>query len=157
MAGFLNVGEMSALALHAMARLAEMAKRDSAARVSVVELASLLASSRHTLHKVMTRLVAAELVDSARGPSGGVKLAVPAEKITVLAMVEAVDGKIISNGCMFSPRVCPAGKPCAFPGLTCGLENRIRDYFQNTSLADLIAASGCNAMEEKACLSSKET
>lgn len=150
MAGFLNIGEMSALALHATARLAAMEKENPGVRISVAELAKNLGSSQHTLHKVITRLVGAELVDTARGPAGGVKLAKPAELITVLAIVEAVDGKIMSNGCMFSPRGCPAGKPCAFPGLTCGLESRIRDYFQNTTLPELIAPHRDSHKEKEA-------
>lgn len=149
MPGFLNMGEMSALALHAMARLATLAGEDPKARVSVVDLAAGLESSPHTLHKVMTRLVAAGLVDSARGPSGGVRLALPADGVTVLMIVEAVDGKITSNGCLFSQRVCPAGEPCAFSGLTCGLEKKIREYFSKTTLENLASSSGWTVVLEK--------
>ncbi len=44
------------------------------------------------LLKILQQLVKANLLNSKRGPSGGFKLAKPAEKITVLQIIEAVDG-----------------------------------------------------------------
>jgi Rrf2 family protein len=46
------------------------------------------------LVKVLKPLVSARLLDSLRGPNGGYRLARPAKKITLLQVVEAVEGPI---------------------------------------------------------------
>lgn len=56
------------------------------------------------LAKVMRDLVVAGLVVSQRGPNGGFVLALPAERITVLDIVYAVDP-------IERIRACPAGNP----------------------------------------------
>ena len=48
--------------------------------------------------QVMRLLVTASIVKSTRGRDGGYKLAKPANKITLLEIVEAVDGPIGANG-----------------------------------------------------------
>ena len=46
------------------------------------------------LLKVLWRLVGAGMLDSMRGPHGGYRLARPAARITLLEVVEAVDGPV---------------------------------------------------------------
>jgi Rrf2 family protein len=48
--------------------------------------------------QIMRLLVSAGIVKSTRGVYGGYKLAKPANKITLLEIVEAVDGPIGANG-----------------------------------------------------------
>lgn len=151
MPGFLNMGEMSALALHTMTQLANVHFADKDGRLSVVALSERLEASRHTLHKVVTRLVNAGLVDSARGPSGGIRLSQPPDRITILQVIEAVEGRITANGCLFEQRVCPSGAQCAFASLTCGMENHIREYFTKTNLVDLINENSLKG-KETSCL-----
>jgi Rrf2 family transcriptional regulator, nitric oxide-sensitive transcriptional repressor len=56
------------------------------------------------LSKILRDLVVADLVNSARGPTGGFALARPAAKVTVLEVVNAVDPiKRIT--------ACPLGRP----------------------------------------------
>ncbi len=140
MAGLLNVSEMSSLALHALLKLAEVGRDLPGARLSVAQLAESLEASPHTLHKVVKRLVDAGLLDSARGPSGGVSLKEDPARVNVLRVVEAVDGKAILNTCLFTKRVCPADAPCAFACLTQDLEQTVRDYFMRTTINDLAAS-----------------
>ena len=49
------------------------------------------------LLKILQQLVRANVLRSKRGPRGGFFLAKPAEKITMLDIVEAVDGPMISH------------------------------------------------------------
>lgn len=137
MAGLVNVGEMGALALHVMVDLAGLQKDDPDARRTARDIASSLRASVHTLQKVTRRLIAAGLVEGARGVNGGLKLAVPPEKITMLQIIEAVDGPVRCNGCMFAKRVCPPGGGCVFEQLTGGMESMVRDYFSGTTVAAL--------------------
>lgn len=137
MAGLLNVGEMGALALHEMVELAALRSRDPDGRLTIQEIAASLQASVHTLQKVTRRLIAMGMVEGTRGAGGGLKLAVDPRTVTMLEIVEGVDRKICSNGCMFSKRVCPEGKKCVFGGLTREMEKKVRDYFTGTTLEDL--------------------
>ena len=137
MAGLLNIGEMGALALHTLVELTKARAINPGVRVSVSDLAAGFKASQHTLHKVVTRLVNAGLIDSARGPAGGIRLTEDPENISVLRVIEAVEGKICANACLFAQRVCPAGAPCAFSFLTDKLETQIRGYFIQTSIKEL--------------------
>lgn len=138
MNALLNLGEMGALAMHAMAALAEKREMDPEARTSVTELANGFSASIHTLHKVVSKLVIAGFVDSARGPAGGVRLAIAPQSIRLLDILEVMEGGLVPNGCLFAKRVCPPDVPCSFSCLTEGLEQTIRNYFTTTTLADLM-------------------
>lgn len=136
MAGLLNVGEMGALALHVLVELATLREKDAEGRRTVQEMADALHASVHTLQKVARRLVMLGLVEGTRGVKGGLRLVVDPREVTMLEVVEGVEGKICSNGCMFAKRVCPAGA-CAFDGVTGVIERKLRDFFAGTSLAHL--------------------
>jgi len=49
------------------------------------------------LLKILQQLVRVNLLHSKRGPRGGFSLAKPAKKITLLQVIEAVDGPMISH------------------------------------------------------------
>lgn len=137
MAGLLNVGEMGALGLHVLVELAALREKDADARLTVQELAERLHASAHTLQKVARRLVMLELAEGTRGVNGGLRLRVDPRKVTMLQVIEGVEGRVCSNGCMFSKRVCGPKKRCIFYGITGTMETMIRDYFTKTTLRDL--------------------
>ena len=60
------------------------------------------------LAKIISQLVIAGIVETSRGASGGVILARSPKDISVLDVVEAIDGHILLNECVGSK------KPCAF-------------------------------------------
>lgn len=138
MSGLLNVGEMGALALHAMLEVGKKERKGFTGWISTTEIAETLEASRHTLHKVVKRLVQAGLLSSARGPLGGVRLQKSAEEVTLLQILEAVDGDIAPGGCLFARRVCSVKSICQFCGITSDLEQMVRGYFTNTTLSELL-------------------
>ena len=137
MAGLLNVGEMDALALHVLVELAMLREEDSDARKTAQDMAEKLHASVHTLQKVARRLIMLGLVEGTRGASGGLRLLRNPEEITMLQVLEGVEGKRCSNGCLFARRVCPAASACMFEGVTGIMEKKVRDYFAGATLAEL--------------------
>lgn len=134
MIDFLNLGEMGALALHAIAVLAKTGERMSAEL-----LAQRLNASKHTLHKVAGSLVRAGLLESVRGKSGGLSLALDPAQISLLRVLEAMEsGATGRGGCLFAHRVCTARAECFFAELTGSLSQQIRDYFSGTTVADIM-------------------
>ena len=139
MAGLLNVGEMGALALHVLVELAVLKEENPDGRRTVQEIAEKLHASVHTLQKVTRRLIVMEMIEGTRGANGGLRLTVNPDKVNMLQIIEGIEGKIHSNGCLFSKRVCPTNGHCVFEGLTGKMERMVRDYFTNTTLSDLVS------------------
>lgn len=64
------------------------------------------------LAKIVSQLSIAGLINTSRGARGGVSLARPAAEISVLEVVEAIDGPIALNDCTLHPDACAFGDDC---------------------------------------------
>jgi Rrf2 family protein len=64
------------------------------------------------LAKIISQLSVAGLLQTTRGARGGVSLARPAENISLLEIVEAIDGPIFLNECVIGDGICPFGDTC---------------------------------------------
>jgi Rrf2 family protein len=84
----------SSYALHAVAFMAGQ-KKDSAIASHVIAQARGI--PERFLLKVLKPLVSAQILVSIKGPSGGYRLARPASDVSMLEVVEAVDGPIRGN------------------------------------------------------------
>jgi Rrf2 family protein len=78
--------------------------------VPTSEIAKAMKIPPSFLAKIISLLVIARLVKTSRGASGGVILARDPKDISVLDVVEAIDGHILLNECV------GANKPCDFEG-----------------------------------------
>lgn len=67
----------------------------------------------HFLAKSLQKLVHAGILISQRGAAGGVTLAKPSSEITLLSIIEAVDGTAFFDACILGISDCKANKPCA--------------------------------------------
>jgi len=65
------------------------------------------------LAKSLQKLVHANILISQRGATGGVTLAREASEITLLSIIEAVDGTTFFDACVLGIGDCEAEKPCA--------------------------------------------
>jgi Rrf2 family protein len=81
----------SSYALHA---LAHMAAKQSDGPTASHHIAEARKIPELFLLKVLKPLVSTRVLLSVKGPNGGYRLAKPADKITLLEVVEAVDGPI---------------------------------------------------------------
>jgi Rrf2 family protein len=71
------------------------------------------------LAKIVSQLSVAGIVQTSRGARGGVSLAKPAPEISLLDVVEAIDGPITLNECVTDPSICPFGDNCAVHDVWC--------------------------------------
>ncbi|MFA6630433.1 MAG: Rrf2 family transcriptional regulator [Sulfuricurvum sp.] len=67
----------------------------------------------HFLAKSLQKLVHAGILISQRGATGGVTLARSPSEITLLSIIEAVDGTTFFDACVLGIGDCEAEKPCA--------------------------------------------
>jgi Rrf2 family protein len=117
---------------YAVRAMLALARAPGDRRTSVRKIAEAMEIPVRFLPQVMTGLLAAGLVEATTGRSGGYRLARPADAITLLDVVEAVEGDSRRRSC-----VLRAG-PCGLDG-TCD----VHDVFfaaQDAMLATLAAA-----------------
>jgi len=87
----MKLSRASSYALHAAVYLSV---RQSDSLVGSQEIARLLGISENQLARVLKSLVSARILWSLRGPGGGYRPARPASRVSVLEVIEAVDGPL---------------------------------------------------------------
>jgi Rrf2 family protein len=137
MNGLLGVGDMAAMALHAMGLVA--VAEDNDAPLSASRVAEQLKASLHTARIVMHRLAQAGLVNTVHGRQGGFRLGRPAARISLWDVVEVFEPRGQQHGCLFAKPVCAKGTPCPFAPLASDLQHRIEAYLRRTSLNEIAA------------------
>lgn len=80
---------------------------------NVKEIAKAQSIPYDYLAKTMKHLVNAGLVKTHRGVQGGISLTRPPEQITLLEVIEAVDGPLALNLCLLESNNCPRDSFCA--------------------------------------------
>jgi FeS assembly SUF system regulator len=90
---------LSHLADYAVVLMTAAARRPAGARLSATELAGETGVPLPTAQKLMGQLAACGLLRSVRGAAGGFSLSKPAAEITLVDIVEAVEGPIALTMC----------------------------------------------------------
>jgi Rrf2 family protein len=65
------------------------------------------------VRRVITQLANAGLLTTARGSNGGLSLARPASEISLLDVVQAMEGPLALNACAINPQACPLMQACS--------------------------------------------
>jgi Rrf2 family protein len=89
--------KLSRASYYAVTAVVYLARHDDRA-VPSYEIAKAEALPEMFLLKVLYPLVCAGILNSLKGPSGGYRLARPAKGITLLNVIEAVDGPVTAVG-----------------------------------------------------------
>lgn len=91
------------------------------------------------LGKIFQSLAKAGLVKSARGSGGGFALARPADGITALEVLEAVEGPLALTRCLDEEAGCEHAGGCALCGLFAEAQDRVKEVFTKATVAQLAA------------------
>jgi Rrf2 family protein len=78
-----------------------------------VDLADALGTSAAFLSQVVAPLARAGWVRSVPGPRGGYEATELAADVSVLELIEVVEGPVETGRCVLRPQPCPADLPCA--------------------------------------------
>ena len=111
----------------------------------VHEIAAETGVSETYLAKITQRLVSAGLVRSFRGPGKGLELGRAPEKITLLILVNAIQGSLGHDECILGLPSCTAEEPCALHSEWMPLRESISGMLEKTTLADLVRSAGLAA------------
>mgnify|MGYP001124078953 FL=1 len=96
-------------ALRAMVYLSRLEPNQRAATKKIAEQQKIPPSF---LAKIISQLSIAGLIHTSRGARGGVVLSRPAAEISLLEVVEAIDGPIALNECTVAPGNCEMADDC---------------------------------------------
>jgi Rrf2 family iron-sulfur cluster assembly transcriptional regulator len=106
--------------------------------VTLTEIAARQTISLSYLEQLFARLRKAGIVQGVRGPGGGYQLNQNANKISVGAIVAAVNEPLDSTKCGGEAN-CQHDGMCLTHDLWMGLSEHIESYLTNITLADLLA------------------
>jgi Rrf2 family transcriptional regulator, iron-sulfur cluster assembly transcription factor len=104
------------------------------------------------LGKIFQNLSKSGLVGSTRGSGGGFYLARPASDITVLEILESIEGPIALQRCLEIDVGCEHSRGCALCGLLAEAQERMKEVFAGTSLATLAGRHLPNGLVQQARL-----
>lgn len=84
------------------------------------------------LAKIVSQLSVAGLLQTSRGARGGVSLARSPEEISLLEVVEAIDGPILLNECVGNG-ACNFGDDCPMKPIWCDAQSELVERLRNTT------------------------
>lgn len=89
------------------------------------------------LAKIVSQLSVAGLLQTSRGARGGVSLAKPAEAISLLDVVEAIDGPILLNDCVHEVSNCTYLDDCPLKLVWCDAQKTLVEQLSKANFAEL--------------------
>jgi Rrf2 family protein len=120
--------DLAVRALHVLAR--------SPGRLKAPALAEAVGSTSGFVSQVVNPLVRNGWVRSEPGPAGGYSLAVALDSVSVLAVIEAIEGPTDSGRCVLVDRPCNEAGTCALHGPWLRARAELLRELDTTSVAD---------------------
>jgi Rrf2 family protein len=122
-------------AVRAVFYLAQMGQERRAATSQIAKVQQIPPSF---LAKIVSQLSVAGLLQTSRGARGGVSLAKPPEQISLLDVVEAIDGPILLNECVLNSSVCTFGEGCPLRPTWCDAQADLVKHLKTTSFDKIL-------------------
>lgn len=117
-------------------------------RWRAADLAERVGTTAAYLAHVIGPLTKAGWVHSAPGPTGGHRLVADLGTVSLLDIIEAVEGPTDDGRCVMANRPCPAPEPCAVHETWLRARSALTDELASTSLAS-ITTEHANANQQK--------
>ena len=97
------------------------------------------------LAKIISQLSVAGLLHTSRGARGGVSLARDPQEISLLDVVEAIDGPILLNECVADAGSCTFSSDCPMQPIWCDAQKDLVGRLKNTNFAKIASSNGSAA------------
>jgi Rrf2 family transcriptional regulator, iron-sulfur cluster assembly transcription factor len=94
----------------------------------------------HFLAKILQQLARQGFLRSSKGPTGGFTLRYPANEVTLLQIVESIDGLADYQRCIGGMMECNDQMRCGMHDSWKALRSRIIEYLEGTTVEDLSKA-----------------
>jgi Rrf2 family protein len=125
---------------YAIRGLGELAGRADGRNILLDDLVKGTDLPRDFMAKIFQTLVRAGILRSAKGRGGGFSLARPANQITLMQILEIMEGPQTCDRCVVGLEACNDTMPCPQHDLYKPIRLRLRDYLNSTTVADMAAS-----------------
>ena len=111
--------------------------------VSRREIASAMQIPKQFLSKIAQQLARSGFIQIVQGPKGGYRLAKKPEEMTLLDVVEAVEGEIFLNDCVVKPESCFRNSECTVYLVWKKARDQLRETLREASFDKLLENESC--------------
>jgi len=120
---------------YALRAIIYLAKLEEGEKASTREIAETQKIPPSFLAKIVSQLSIAGLIQTSRGARGGITLAKTPGEISILHVVEAIDGPVLLNACTSSAHVCPFGQNCPMHEIWCETRELLVEKLSSATFA----------------------
>lgn len=128
----LEITRRADMASHAVLVLAR-----AGGRMKSADLAAAIGTTAGFVPQVLAPLVDRGWVSSVPGPAGGYEAAVTPDRLSVLDVIEAVEGPTVTGRCVLADRPCNEDRRCALHQPWSRARAGLLDELGGTTLAEL--------------------
>ncbi len=122
---------------YAMRAMLYLAREGKGKRVATSDVADAQHIPPSFLAKIVSQLSVAGLLHTSRGMRGGISLARDPSQITLLDVVEAIDGPIRLNECVTGDGICTFEAECPIKPVWCDAQVELVNRLKSVTLAAL--------------------
>jgi Rrf2 family protein len=105
---------------------------------SVTEVARAMHIPKSFLAKILQRLVKRDILTSTRGVNGGFQLAQKASEISLLSIMEAIQGPAGINLCAVNSKNCKLSATCSVHPVWVDIRKEVERRLRKQTIADLL-------------------
>ena len=132
----LSVSTRIRYGLRALVRLAQADRREFIPLVHISEQEQI---SRKYLENIFNLLKHGEIVKGTRGPDGGYQLSKSPDDITVLDIVNALEGPLSPSKCVTDPMRCENTGDCGTRTFWKELQEEVECFLKSKTLTELVS------------------
>jgi len=115
--------------------------RNPDAILMVEQISEEMAIPRSFLAKILQKLSKADIVKSFRGVRGGFRLSRGPESISILDVVEAIEGRVAMNECAVDASSCSLASTCCVHPVWVSLRRKVETHLGEANFGDLLRGS----------------
>lgn len=112
-------------------------KFESGEKASIKEIADFINASEHTVGKMLQTLVKEEVINSAKGPTGGFYITAKQKNQSILNIIDAIDGKEVFDECGLGLSKCSSTHPCPIHNDYKIIRDQFKTICQQKKVSDL--------------------
>jgi Rrf2 family protein len=136
--------QLTQAAEYAVRTMLHLASLPSGSTTSVSKIAAEWEIPETFLRKIVSSLSRSSLITTQRGVGGGIQMGCNPEKVTLLEVIESVEGPITLNQCLMGERVCPRDGWCPVHVVWIEAQEKLRAHLAAHTLSSLATEAQVN-------------
>lgn len=115
-----------------------LANQEKGKFIPIRQMSDKLGISFHFLTKILQQLTAEGILESFKGPNGGVRLVRTGSEIPLMDVVVAIDGSKLLTECALGLPGCGVKAPCPIHDKWAETRDSIREMLEESTLTELV-------------------